>query len=364
MVFYLVLFMFVYTVSFLDLTDMHRHRRTFIAVVLVEILIFLSGIRWIGTDWEMYYGFFDRNNTLSQFINSEENIDIGFGFVNFIVKFFTNEYTFLLFTVAFLIMSLKLRFILHYSKLPLMTLLVSFSTYIGDIFFVRQVLAIAITLVAFDFIVKKNFWRFFVTVITASLVHVTAIIFLPAYFIFYMKVNRKILISLILIGIYLQLNDCGVTILQYTVDSLGWMPMDLRLSSKIYEYYARGVDNETWAAAAYIRRLIFIPVEIYMLNKFTAIDQQFSGYIKLIIFGYFFFFTFSGISLDLALRGSAYYYVYEIIVIPYIVMLFKNLWIKISAFVVISFYCFLKYQYAIHRYYDIYVPFETILKHF
>ena len=160
MLFYLTLFGITSIGSFFELCNINKKKKLFIAIFLMIIYIIISGLRWNNTDWIVYYPFFMNNYTLDDFWDEREAIDKGFGFINFIVKSFTDEYSILLFILAIIIIGLKINFILKFAMFPLLSILFWFGTYMGDIFFVRQALAISITLIAFRYIVKKQFLYF------------------------------------------------------------------------------------------------------------------------------------------------------------------------------------------------------------
>ena len=58
----------------------------------------------------------------------------------------------------------------------------------------RQAIALAITYISYDFIKKRQLWKFTLTILVASTFHKSAIFFLPAYFIAQLKVTIPILL--------------------------------------------------------------------------------------------------------------------------------------------------------------------------
>ena len=149
--FYINLFVITLIATMLELFKIKKFHKLIIIYLLAMIYIFLSATRWSGLDWQMYYDFFLYNNSYDDFVNNPLGIDFGYGIINYLVKSFTDEYSVLISILAIIIISIKVNFILKFAMFPLLTMFYWFGTYMGDIFFIRQTLAVAITLIAFRF---------------------------------------------------------------------------------------------------------------------------------------------------------------------------------------------------------------------
>lgn len=361
MEFYLTLFGLTTIISFMEFFNIDLKTKKYILIGVSIIYIFISGLRWNNPDWIVYYPFFMENITLDDFLYGNIPIDKGFGLINFIVKIFTDDYTILLFILAILIISIKVNFIIKFATFPLISLLYWFGTYIGDIFFIRQTLAICITLIAFRFILKKNVILFVVFTILAATIQISVISFLLAYFIFYRKIKVRYLVLGLVFSILIgRMMDTSILL---TLNSFfNVLPDSERLLEKIDFYYDVGnVTDGPIIILTYIRRLIFIPIELWAISRIEKFDKNYRGYLNLIIFGYIIYFLFDNMSPVIATRISSAYYIYEIITVPMIFMVFKSLKVKIGIFCVLSIYLLIKYLYAINVYYDVYVPYVNIL---
>lgn len=361
MEFYLTLFGLTTIISFMEFFNIDLKTKKYILIGVSIIYIFISGLRWNNPDWIVYYPFFMENITLDDFLYGNIPIDKGFGLINFIVKIFTDDYTILLFILAILIISIKVNFIIKFATFPLISLLYWFGTYIGDIFFIRQTLAICITLIAFRFILKKNVILFVVFTILAATIQISVISFLLAYFIFYRKIKVRYLVLGLVFSILIgRMMDTSMLL---TLNSFfNVLPDSERLLEKIDFYYDVGnVTDGPIIILTYIRRLIFIPIELWAISRIEKFDKNYRGYLNLIIFGYIIYFLFDNMSPVIATRISSAYYIYEIITVPMIFMVFKSLKVKIGIFCVLSIYLLIKYLYAINVYYDVYVPYVNIL---
>ncbi|WP_286821696.1 EpsG family protein [Mitsuokella sp. UBA4253] len=361
MEFYYILFFITVSVSFLSLTNLSHEKKNLAFFSLIILYIFLSATRWNNPDWIVYYPFFEDNFTLDQFTSGQ--IDPGFGVVNWLVKSVMPDFSALLTVLAIVIIGIFALFMYKFSPYPLISLLYWFGTYTGEIFFNRQSLAIAITLLAFPFIVRRKMIPFVLITILAATIQVSVIGFLLAYPIYHLKFKGRYLILILVAGIVIgQFLDIK---LMLTVASLVQI-IDInqeRLLDKIDLYYMSGASAEEEAGMliSSVRRLIFVPIEIFFIEKISKNNPYYRGCVNLTLFGYSLFFLLKNVSPTVATRVSSPFYMYEIIVIPMIFTLARNFWVKILFFVVIAVYSFAKYIYGINLYEDILVPYTNVL---
>lgn len=80
-------------------------------------------------------------------------------------------------------------------------LLSSFQSF----YVLRQHLAIAITILSYPYIIKRNLLKFTILMFLSFCIHQSALVFAPVYFIFGIKNNKIFNISLIIISIVLQI---------------------------------------------------------------------------------------------------------------------------------------------------------------
>jgi len=126
--------------------------------------------------------------------------EIGFKLLNKIIYFFTsNEHIFLSLIAIFSIVPVGI-FIYKYSKMPFLSfaLYISFNYYSFTFSGLRQSIAYGIILISYNFIINKKPFKFVISVLFAALFHKSALIFLPAYFLADLKIN-KLSISVILL---------------------------------------------------------------------------------------------------------------------------------------------------------------------
>lgn len=370
MILYSMLFSIILGIAFLELTNIKRIYILWMLVIFSMILTFVSGIRWeTGTDWNMYIEFFKKNNTLNDYIiasSEAQGVELGYGIINLIIKSFFNEYNIFLMLVGGFIISVKLKWMLKYSLFPACAVFINFSTYLGDIFFIRQTIALAVTLIAFKFIVRKEKYKFLFFVLLASTIHISALAFIPAYWIYHSNIKKKYIISLLIITILLDITKFNVSILNLFLE---YFPSDTgKIFQKIHEYYLLGQSGENFGQAvdnffrmllALVRRVFFLPIYICYLNRLSKVNIYYRGCFNLVIFGNILFFVMSMISIDFSGRLSMYYYIYEVILISSLLVWKESIKYRLAMFCVVIIYCLMKYVYLIYSLHEYYLPYNT-----
>lgn len=360
--FYINLFAITLIATMLELFKIKKFHKLIIIYLLAMIYIFLSATRWSGLDWQMYYDFFLYNNSYDDFVNNSLGIDFGYGIINYLVKSFTDEYSVLISILAIIIISIKVNFILKFAMFPLLTMFYWFGTYMGDIFFIRQTLAVAITLIAFRFIVKKNFLLFLLFTCLAACIQISTIFFIPAYFLFYKKIKIRYLVLILIITCVIgQILDSSI--LTAVSGVINIFPDGERLGSKIelYTYFYDNTMDSEKMLYGILRRMIFLPLELYFINKIEKYDANYRGYINLIVFGNVLYFLFGNISPVIAGRINLAYNFYEVLVIPIIFITYKSFKIRILLFICFVIFVFAKYMFNLYDLYEQYVPYINIL---
>ena len=157
-------------------------------------------IRWGNTEWGEIFG------------KGENNYNIGFNYLLKLIFVLTKgNYQLLITLISLFVMLSYMRFIWKYSPSPIQSVLVFlgllYYTMLFDV--LKQAIAMAVLLFAFDAIIKKQPVRFIIAVAIASLFHFPAIVFLPAYWIGHMKVGRGyiILLAVLLLITYVFRNQ-------------------------------------------------------------------------------------------------------------------------------------------------------------
>ena len=172
-----------------------------IAFLLLFAVMGLRDVNVIGNDTSGTFGsypnFFRRIGTTEWNDLTGKNNDfynIGFTYLTKLLYGITRgDYQLFISIISLLVMISYMRFIGKYSPSPIFSVLcllgLLYYTFLFDV--LKQALAMAVLLFAFDAIVKKRPIVFIVLTLIASLIHSPALVFLPAYWIGRMQVGRK-----------------------------------------------------------------------------------------------------------------------------------------------------------------------------
>ena len=205
--------MFVFFVAFLMLPIIHlitlkmrnkKKGRIYETIFCFIILWLIQGLRHedIGVDWYIAYRPFFENLDVSNF--SLDGVNFGFepGFVilSKFIKFFisTNPQIYalicsLLFIAPIAYLFYKYSPNISFSFLIFGTMIIYHFGFSG----IRQAIAIGITAISFNYVLKRKLLPFLIIVLLASAIHTSAFMFIITYPIFcYMKLDRRRLIIL------------------------------------------------------------------------------------------------------------------------------------------------------------------------
>lgn len=126
--------------------------------------------------------------------------DIGYIFLNKIISLFTNDYAGIFIVTSCLFVFFTFKAIYYHSKNIVMSiiLMVFMGYYFCFMNGVRQMLATSILIYSIKFIKERNIKKFAVCVFFASINHLTAVLFIPVYFLDKVKIsNFKMIIILV-----------------------------------------------------------------------------------------------------------------------------------------------------------------------
>ncbi len=175
---------FYYILTFVILTNtlssyIDRRFSNVFAFMSMFVMAFFSALRWErGTDWLPYLDIFE---------SVQKNIEVTsveYGFLYYIkfLNFITYEYSFymvvttVIIYVIFFVALRKLSIDLNLSLFSLWCL------HISIFFWVRQTIAVAIVYLALTYLIDRRPIKYFLCIITASLFHLSALIFLLVWF--------------------------------------------------------------------------------------------------------------------------------------------------------------------------------------
>lgn len=124
--------------------------------------------------------------------------DYGFYFCVKLISFISKDIHFILFVLAAPFLFATARIIYKYSKIKWLSFLLFFGLgYFGSSFYLlRQVTAVALVMYSLDYLYDRKLIKFTIVILIASLFHQTAVVFLIAYPMSFIKVSWKNIASI------------------------------------------------------------------------------------------------------------------------------------------------------------------------
>lgn len=180
-------------------------------------LVLVSGLRQNIGDTYFYRHAYQINNFTWDHI--KDGSDIGFLFLQMILKNISNDPQILILTTALITNFLIVLVLYKYSRLFEISLYVYITSglFLVSMNGVRQFLAAAIIFAATKYILDGSWKKFFLVVIIASTFHQSALVFVPIYFLVRSKAWTKTTFSLLLIAVILVIGYNQFTELLFTV---------------------------------------------------------------------------------------------------------------------------------------------------
>lgn len=361
---YILLFILFAILSFTDyLHSRILKKDIFIVIggVFTFILIWgLGSLRWkTGTDWKAYFDSFYYFSELHA-----ENFEIGYVIFLKFVRRITKSYTLFLTILSFICIFLKYKYFYKYHKEFFFTLLLLYYCYyFADIFAVRQNLSISLTLFSTIFIINKKPIIFLLVVCLSASIHSSAIFYIFAYYIFWNGISDNKLYVLISISVALGLVGIGEMFLNLFLDILGTKN---HIGFKINYYLnlnkIQNTNNNPLILyiLGSLKRLILIPLFVYMKNKYGEKMSNFNGYFNLYVIGNLIYFLFAK-DLTIFTRASVPYLFFEIFLIGYVLTNYKFSKKKmLFAYIFMVLISFSRLNALINSYRELYVPYYSI----
>lgn len=206
---YFIFIYIVFTYMISKIINKKFNDRIFLALNFIFLLI-LAAFRdvSVGNDTVEYYRIFNLVSSIN-FIDGIFNIsryEIGYLLLNYVVTRFTNNFNIILFITSFLYLYSTFKFIEKYSKSKFMAVMLffTFSMYYLIFNIQRQCIAIAIFLYAIKFLENKQYIRYIISILLATMFHYIAIILLCLCYIPKINLyNKKIAVKSVLFSCFI-----------------------------------------------------------------------------------------------------------------------------------------------------------------
>lgn len=314
MTYYFAIGMIIILFAYFGYTT-NRERLFYIGTIL--ILIFFAGFRGDFTeDYNSYSQFFEViNNEYSfkeiwtgNFYNEK-----GFIFLVKILGSIFNQPVFFMFFMSTVTIICFVREFQNSSKMFWLTILmfVSLGLYYDSFNISRQIMSSGIVFMGSKYLYDKKYWRYIVFVLFASLFHRTALFVIPFSFVLSLKVNKRNLSILAIIGIV------AVVLLPRIVDIV-------QQNFGFYTGFTYGMGGGSWKALLLPLCLLLFCGYSFLLGK-TELDINAKGNNVLInATVLYFLFILLGTQIQMVARLASFFQPYVYILVPNILYEYQN----------------------------------------
>ena len=350
------LYIFVAIVIFLpaDRMALSGGARAAVMSIPFVLLLLLAGTRVsTGNDWAPYYEYYAGLTALG---DKSEDFELGYRILSYLAKIAGFDHAVFLFLSTFLYL---LAFFLVFRKQRgcIALVLLFYCTYLlGWMGTARQVIAIALTLLAGQSLLEENRLRFFLLVLLAASFHQTAVIFLLAWYL--LRPVPRISIIIFILFLCAILGQYGRFLFPTLLDQFIGVE---GLGEKVVFYGSLGSEELNQESSAilgllwYVKRIFFLVILLFYRKHFKSPALAF--YFNAYIFSVAIFLVVAPILPILATRGSNYFSIYELFLLASLVTLRSRFWVMLAIFVVLvaaqRLYTSL---YAYHP--DLYLPYK------
>lgn len=331
-----------------------KKRNNLAYVVMIIAIICIQGFRWeIGTDWDSYYSYFQTGE--------DQHAGVGYNFLINTFKSLSDNYTLFLLLIAALTFGITGNVFSKHSINPMMSLCLYFCGSLGIWGCNRQILSMLICLLSLQFIFDRKLILFLLCIVLASTIHITALVFLPAFFLYDKGLSPRLLGIIVLLAFFI-----GYFRLVNRIPFAQYLAMiDGMTSTTELEGYV-GFESQGGSIIGSFKRLLFVFLALVASKR--SQDAHYSFFLVLYVVGAVGYLMFNGSVLQMfAGRGMMVYSFFEAIVIPFTIYNLpfdkgakKVLW---AVFFLLSFYLMWRdmNSYVIRYGVDVYNPYKTVL---
>ncbi|MDW3133488.1 EpsG family protein [Vibrio sp. 1288] len=188
----MIVYIFLLSLLFFLAPDCNKKTKFVSSCMFFAVSSLIMGMRGIhvGVDTEEYYWLYYLANNRPEhyFVNK---LEPGFVFINKLFGLWFHDASIMLLFISLFVMFSFSYFVYKYSPSVMLAWLVFISS--GQFFafhnIARQSIAVAIILFSTKYILSRELVKFLLFVLMASAFHYSAIVFIPAYFVFNLRFN-------------------------------------------------------------------------------------------------------------------------------------------------------------------------------
>jgi len=344
--FYLAIFLILIFFSFLELTAIDGVYKRILLIVAFFLMWLIAGLRFeTGGDWTTYTEFFHDVEPLDKVmannapVYTESYMEPAYKLLNSIVKSSGGNIQAVFLIVALLNSILLFQGLKKYSAYPLTGVMIYFCSlyFLMDMLATRQSVAVLLFFTSIGFIYQRQFWRFMITMGIAFIFHRSCILLFPFYFFINRTFSNKshIFIFVFSIAIFaLQVHWMG-KMLSVAAGIIGGTNGDIiNMYLKSTTYGA----NRLLSVGVLINVVLFtlFMVKRKELDKLRYFNIFFNLFMANVIV-FFVFYEF----IEISNRYRSYFLISNLVLLPYLIYLYKESAMRIAAFACVCAFSFL-----------------------
>lgn len=358
---YLIILIALGGLAILDYKYKYKYSDIIFYLTMTFMLLFI-GLRYqVGHDWDMY---FQIHKIDTWHLTNGDFIEPTFTLISKFTKLLSNNdivsFQILIFIYALISIIAYGYIIKKYSSNRMLSIFILFPMYMLNTNFgqIRYGIALALFIISIEFIINRDLKKYLMVVLIATLFHFTAIVAIPLYFLINLNISYKYKISIlagaIILGTLINPLDLIKIINDNTLNLV-------YINDKIAIYK----QNEGDLFSMYfIMMLALYLFSSYIYNKINIKNDLIKVSIEMLFWGIIFYCITNRLDI-LAFRGSSYYFIFEILLIPALMSilnkqkyLFKYRNVLVVYTVIVAFY---RLIITVFYWLDVFAPYRSIL---
>lgn len=307
---YLILFLFLAFLSYLDKVEMPQDLRLLLFLSINSILILFLGLRGnIEPDYSNYLDVYRSSGTT---YSTKMNIEYGYFLLNKIALSIGLQFQAIVFIMAVPSIAAKTYFFQKYSPNFSLSVLIYFSTlfFLFDFIAIRQAVALSIFLLSIPLIIERRFIPFFLLILLASQIHVSALLLIPGYFLFQLHFPNGILVGVIIVCGLINILRIEIPLIELL---LNVVPVPLASVTKVAIYLTEKIYS-----FVSVKQVLLALAFVLMKSRSRQKDEILNALVNIFVFGILFATVFNGIP-QLSYRMKWYFFSTEAVLVAFLI---------------------------------------------
>lgn len=271
----------------------------------IFLLILIFRDETIGCDLVNYHRYFDYASASNNFSTLDLiETEIGFAYFTKLIALLTNDFQIYIGIIAVISVVPFMILYMEKSENPILSMSLFLSIGVFAIFFsgMRQIIAMSMIPLAYTSVIKKKRFVFILTVAFATLFHLSAIVLLLMYPLYYMRITTKWLLPILIALVFV-----------FLLRDIIWTSSLSAIGGRYEEMY--GDIDGSGAVMMFLLTLLFL-LYSYFIPDEKLINNDIIGMRNFLILCVFIE-SFSGVS-NIVMRMNHYYSVFIPLLIPMI----------------------------------------------